>query len=209
MLVRRAFLFVPLLAITPAPAFANDLEIELDKLITYFKAAATMTGATAVGVASLRPAKFRRAERPKVAAQINDFHTQLTELSIAQGVMLGDMGDYIESVRARGFSEAEHPQMWRGIVSQMQEISGKVRIVFEAQQDAPWLNVALSTEDRDALSYVLLARGALLSQLRALPAPRTPIEIDKLAALHARYLDLAKQLFELRNALSAAKQRFA
>ena len=209
-LTRRWLALVALTTLViPQPAFAESvLEKTLDGVTDSLAAAAKLTAGVVLRVAALQPAAFQPSERPKVASQLADFDDALTQMAMAQRIVMGDVGDYVTSVRANGFKENEPPRMWRSIVTDLRELSAKVDIVRERQQNTPWLADALSSADEQAFGDALAARKLLLEKLTSLPAPRTKVEIDKLSALHARYLELIKQLADLRAALAEARRRF-
>ena len=208
---RRTALLSGLAACTAPPVAQADpvVEATIDGVTSYFTTAAKLTAGITAIVAAIRPAKVARRDRAQVGADITAFTDELNRMVVRQRQVVGDLGDYVRSVRANGFSETEHPRMWRALVTEMRALSDQVAIVYAMQDKAAWLRVALTPEEEMSLASVLRARSAALSQLSSLPPPRTPIEIDKLDALQERYLDLVRQLYELRKVLAEAQRRFA
>lgn len=201
----------PALLLAPRLAVAQELSVEaiLQSIGDAFAPAAGLAADTAKSVSNLKPSMFTKTERPTVIEGISTFESELEALNMRQGTLVADIGDYVASVRTHGFSEVEHPPMWRSITTELRHVARQVAVVQAEQAKASWLKKTLSPEQDQQLRDVLIARGALIEKLSSLPAPRTPIEIDKLAALHARYVELRKQLYALREALAKAKARFA
>ncbi|MGE3302726.1 MAG: hypothetical protein AB7M12_06400 [Hyphomonadaceae bacterium] len=209
---RRAVLLSPAFALLPVSrARADDalLVAALDGAASYFFSAAKVTAVVVAAVQAVKPQQIAKAQRAKAAADIGEFADGLASLAMVQTVMVGNIGDYIDSVRAHGFDEAAHPLMWTRLLAEMSRVSAQLSVVKDMAQKAAWLRKALTPANEQALSDALVQREALLAQLRALPAPRSPVEIDKFAALNARYGELVKQLAALRLALSEARRRFS
>ena len=102
--------------VIPQPAFAESvLEKTLDGVTDSLSAAAKLTAGVVLRVAALQPSAFTPSERPKVAAQLGDFDDALTQMAIYQLIVMGDIGDYVASIRANGFKESEHTRWWRSI----------------------------------------------------------------------------------------------
>lgn len=211
MTTRRWILaLTPALLLAPRLAFAQEVTLEsvLQSIGEAFGPATGLAAETAKSVSKLKPSMFKKKERPAVVEGISSFESALEVLNMRQGVLVADIGDYVTSVRTHGFSETEHPPMWRSITPELRNVARQVAVVQDEQAKATWLKKTLSPGQDQQLRDVLVARGALIEKLSSLPAPRTPVEIDKLAALHARYIELRKQLHELRQELAKAKARF-
>lgn len=188
-----------------ADPFVEDV---LDGATSYFGAAGDMMSGLANRLGALTPKGMSGSKRKAIAADMDALNDALSSLSMRQGMLIADIGAYIESVRARGFIETEHPSMWRQAVSGMDLVLDQVLAVQKHQQQASWMKTKLSAAQEQALADVLSARISLLQRLRDLPAPRTPVEIDKLAAMHKRYQELAQKLWDLRTVLLEARRRF-
>ena len=96
-LTRRWLALVALTTLViPQPAFAESvLEKTLDGVTDSLAAAAKLTAGVVLRVAALQPAAFQPSERPKVASQLADFDDALTQMAMAQRIVMGDVDSRI------------------------------------------------------------------------------------------------------------------
>jgi hypothetical protein len=208
-MLRRTLLFGLCGAALSPPAFAQTAtEDALSQLIGFLTASAAMTGALTVSVGRLKPSRLKPAERAEAGRSLADFNTQFDQLFMRQGVLTANIDDYVANVRRNGFNEAVHGPMWQAVLGNIAEVSDRVRAVYDIHESAPWAKTVLTREQDDALADSFRGKQDILRQLRNLPAPRTPTEIDRLAAADAKYVDLMKRQAALREALKKASKAF-
>jgi hypothetical protein len=208
--MRRRTLLLGLCGASIAPsAYAQSATGDvLSQLVNFLSASAAMTGALTVSVGRLHPNRLSPTERVETARSLADFNMQFDQLFMRQGVLTANIADYVANVRRNGFNEAVHGPMWSSVVSNIGEVSQRVGAIYDLHESAPWAKIALAPEQDRALAETFRGKQTILMMLRDLPAPRTPAEIDRLAAADQQYLNLMKKQAALRTALKKASREF-
>lgn len=202
---RMAIVLVTALGVSAAaPTALGSL---LDDLSRYLGAAGRLMVGAIAGVDSVQAAQIPSADRPAAAQELRRISHEISLLRASQSPLVFDIDAYVAGVRGNQLDAAQRLGAWRGILSRIDQVSPIVEATLQVVETSAWLKVAISEQDRLALREVLLGRRNVLSQLRALPAPSAPEEIDRLDRAGQFYRQLMASLGELNAALLRATDR--
>lgn len=177
-------------------------------LASYFSTAARVVADVNAKVAQLKPSEARNENRPAALAELAELRSSLRALSARQRILLGDIGGYLSSVRAHGFSEEEHSRWWNASIKvDLLTVADQVRVVRDHLRTTELFAGAAAATDLGKLDELLYARGVLLGKLLETPPPRTGVELDALATLQASYEMLRQELSKLIDALTTLGAR--
>jgi hypothetical protein len=206
---RRWILAAPLAALllpSAAHAQGDGVTAIFDGISATFATSTKITARLVAAVDALKPSKFKKKDRPAIAAQMDEFQRALSDMAAAKSVMMLDLNDYINRVRTNGY--VANSASWADLQDSLRALSRRVAIVQRERAAATWLKNVLTPEEEVQFGDALAQREILIARLRDLPPPHTPAEMERLAALRDRHQALVEQLDALRTALAGASRRF-
>lgn len=196
------------MAFSVSAASQTVLESLLDDLSRYFGAAARLTINVIAGVETVQAGQIPAAADRQVAVQeLQKISREISLLRASQTPLVFDIGEYVTKVRGNNLDAEQRGRAWRSILSGIDRVSPIVHAALQVVETSRWLKVALNEDDRLALRQVLMGRGDLLDRLRALQAPSTAEEIDRLDSASQFYRQLMMSLDGLNAALLRATDR--
>ena len=195
------------MAFSVSAASQTVLESLLDDLSRYFGAAARLTINVIAGVETVQAAQIPPANRPEAVQELERISREISLLRASQAPLVFDIGEYVAKVRGNSLDAEQRGRAWRSILSGIDRVSPIVEATLQVVETSRWLKVTLNEHDRLALRQVLMGRVGLLDRLRALQAPNTAEEIDRLDSASQFYRQLMMSLDGLNAALVRATDR--